>query len=154
MMNTTKGTITGRKFFFMMLGAFSIIISVNLTLAYQAIATFPGLEVKNSYVTSQSFDRRQKAQLALNWDVAARIDRGNLRLSIRRDGGPVQAKIHSAILGRATSVADDQFPAFTFDGADYVAPVDLSSGNWNLRLIAFADDGTKFQQRIIVDVQP
>jgi nitrogen fixation protein FixH len=31
---------------------------VNLLMAYQAISTFPGLEVKNSYVASQKFDER------------------------------------------------------------------------------------------------
>ena len=41
--------------------AFGVIIAVNLTLAYQAVATFPGLEVKNSYVASQSFDVDREA---------------------------------------------------------------------------------------------
>ena len=54
---------------------------------------------------------------------------------------------------RATSVADDQFPTFRFDGEKHVAKVDASSsGNWNLRLIAEASDGTVFKQRIVVKV--
>jgi nitrogen fixation protein FixH len=47
--------------------AFGLIIAVNLTLAFNAIRTFPGLEVKNSYVASQSFDRDRQAQTALDW---------------------------------------------------------------------------------------
>ena len=35
-------------------GAFSVIITVNLALAYNAVSTFPGVEVKNSYVASHS----------------------------------------------------------------------------------------------------
>ena len=38
---------------------FGVIITVNLALAYSAVHTFPGLEVKNSYVASQEFDRRR-----------------------------------------------------------------------------------------------
>ncbi|MCW1949884.1 MAG: FixH family protein, partial [Octadecabacter sp.] len=41
--------------------AFGIIIAVNLTLAYKAVQTFPGLEVKNSYVAGQVFDENRIA---------------------------------------------------------------------------------------------
>ena len=41
---------------------FGVIITVNLALAYSAVHTFPGLEVKNSYVASQNFDARRDAQ--------------------------------------------------------------------------------------------
>lgn len=152
-MDTTAGKpLTGRKVLLIICSAFVVIIGVNLTLAYQAVATFPGLETKNSYIASQTFDAERTAQLALNWDVAARIDRGQLRLSLRNNGQAVQAEIQSAVLGRATNVAQDQTPVLVFDGKDYVAPVDLGAGNWNLRLVAKAEDGTIFRQRIIVDI--
>ena len=48
-------------------GAFGVIIAVNLVMAYQAISTFPGLEVANGYVASQTFDADRKAQEALGW---------------------------------------------------------------------------------------
>lgn len=144
--------LTGRKVLMIICSAFAVIIGVNLTLAYQAIATFPGLETKNSYISSQTFDADRTAQRALNWDVGARIEAGNLRLSLRTNGLPLQAEIISAVLGRATNVAQDQTPVFVFDGTDYVAPVDLAAGNWNLRLVAKAANGTLFRQRIIVDV--
>ncbi|MEL7345657.1 MAG: FixH family protein, partial [Pseudomonadota bacterium] len=47
--------LTGWHVFGMFALAFGIIISVNMTLAFQAVRTFPGLEVKNSYVASQAF---------------------------------------------------------------------------------------------------
>ncbi|MDG1472100.1 MAG: FixH family protein [Ascidiaceihabitans sp.] len=152
-MDTTAGKpLTGRKVLLIICSAFAVIIAVNLTLAYQAVATFPGLETKNSYVSSQTFDADRAAQQALNWDVSARLDQGVLRLSLRKDTAPVEAQIVSAVLGRATNVAQDQTPILVFDGQDYVAPVDLGEGNWNLRLVANAADGTMFRQRIIVDV--
>ncbi len=132
--------------------AFGIIISVNLTLAFNAVATFPGLEVKNSYVASQSFDADRAAQEALGWDVSARTDRGTLVLRIAQNGAPVQPEIVSATFGRATHVGQDQNPVFVFDGTAFRAPVQIKPGNWNLRLVARAADGTVFKQRIIVEV--
>lgn len=142
--------MTGRKFLVIMVSAFAIIIGVNLTLAYKAVATFPGLEVKNSYVASQKFNAERAAQEALGWEVAAVSDGAEFRLSIRKDGRPVAPVILSATLGRATHVAADQSPDLRFDGADFVAQSALDRGNWNLRLVAEAADGTIFRQRIIV----
>ena len=147
-------TLTGRKVALMFCAAFAVIIGVNLTLAFKAVATFPGLEVKNSYVASQAFDKDRAAQLALGWEVSARIDAETLILTIDRDGRPVQPKITSAVLGRATSVAQDQFPALRFTGRHFEAPIaPTGAGNWNLRLVAEAADGTIFKQRIIVDTK-
>ena len=143
--------LTGRKVALIFIGAFAVIIGVNLTLAFQAVATFPGLEVKNSYVASQAFEAERAAQEALGWDVSARIEHDVLILEIDRDGTPVRPEIASAVLGRATNVAEDQFPTFRFTGHHFEAPIaPTGSGNWNLRLVAAGPDGTPFRQRIVV----
>tara|TARA_R110002094_G_scaffold2502_2_gene10136 strand:+ start:715 stop:1167 length:453 start_codon:yes stop_codon:yes gene_type:complete len=131
--------------------AFGIIIAVNLTLAYNAVKTFPGLEVKNSYVASQVFDVEREAQMALDWDVSASLVGQDLTLTIISGGVPIAPVIENAIFGRATSVARDQFPEFTFDGTALRATVrEGGKGNWNLRLRARAEDGTLYQQRIVI----
>ena len=146
-----SGPITGPKFFAIIASFFVVIIGVNLVLAYQAIATFPGLEVANSYVASQTFDRNRNAQLALGWTVGAVVHQDELQLSITDStGAPVQVADVTSTFGRATDIADDQTPAFAFDGTLYRAPVVTSGGNWNLRLVVHAADGTLFQQRIVV----
>lgn len=150
----SENIITGRKVFIVFASAFALIIGVNLTLAYQAVATFPGLEVKNSYVASQSFDADRKAQLALGWTVSAQVEGDLLRLSIvDKDGKPVEVTELSGTLGRATEIKNDRTPEFSFDGISYVAPVDLAGGNWNLRMVATAADGTQFRQRIVLYVK-
>jgi nitrogen fixation protein FixH len=150
----TAKPMTGRKVFMMFAAAFSVIIGVNLTLAYKAVTTFPGLEVKNSYVASQSFNADRAAQLALAWDVGAKVVDNWLILSIRdADGNPVKVPSLESTLGRATHVGEDGIPAFEFDGNAYVAPVDLNPGNWNLRVVALADNGTRFHQRIVLYVK-
>ena len=55
--------LTGKKVLMILIGAFGTIIAVNVFMAYKAIGTFPGLEVKNSYVASQSFDAERGARL-------------------------------------------------------------------------------------------
>jgi nitrogen fixation protein FixH len=146
--------LTGRKVLMITVGAFAVIIGVNLILAYKAVTTFPGLEVKNTYVASQNFDRDRAAQVALGWDVSARYDGDALVLSIRdKDGAPVKAAVLEAVLGRSTTIADDQIPAFTYQGGDYVTTADLAPGTWNIRLLATSEDGTLFRQRVAFNVK-
>ena len=131
--------------------AFGVIITVNLFMAFSAVSTFPGLEVKNSYVASQTFDDRREAQEALGWNVRAFHENGDLNLSIRDEAGrAVQAAQLVATVGRATHVQDDVTPDFRFDGVNYTAPVPLGDGNWNIRMRALAQDGTEFQQRVVL----
>jgi nitrogen fixation protein FixH len=146
--------LTGRHVLMIFCGAFGVIISVNLLMAYSAVSTFPGLEVKNSYVASQQFDERKAAQEALGWTVRADAAEGQVILRITdADGMPVRVGDLNAVVGRATHVADDVRPEFIFDGAAYVAPVDLADGNWNIRMTAQSEDGTLFAQRVILHVK-
>ncbi|MGR3513433.1 MAG: FixH family protein [Paracoccaceae bacterium] len=133
---------------------FGIIITVNMTLAVNAVRTFPGLEVKNSYVASQSFQADRAAQEALGWEVSATVTDDRLELVILEDGQPIAPEITGAVFGRATTVAADQTPVFTFENGRLVAPVEAGPGNWNLRLAAVADNGTAFRQRIVVRAAP
>jgi nitrogen fixation protein FixH len=132
--------------------AFGLIIAVNATLAIKAVATFPGLETKNSYVASQSFDADRAAQTGLNWSLEASVDGSMLRLAFRDKSGPVRPEITQAILGRATHTGEDRTPAFQFDGDVFWAPVSLTPGNWNLRLEAHAEDGTLYRKRVVLKV--
>lgn len=145
--------ITGKHVLIGFVAAFGVIITVNVVMAVNAVRTFPGLEVKNSYVASQEFNKRKAAQEALGWTVNADHEDGMLRLQITgKDGAPVRAAKLDAVVGRATQIADDVRPDFSFDGLAYVAPLQLAGGNWNIRMTAIADDGTEFTQRVILHV--
>jgi len=149
----TDKPITGRKVLLMFVGFFGVITAVNITMAYQAILTFPGLEVRNSYVASQSFDRRRAAQQALGWDVSADIEGRVLTLHIRDAAGKsVQVSNLAATLGRATNTRQDQNLNFGFDGDAYLAPVVAAPGYWHLRISATADSGTLFDQRLDLQI--
>lgn len=146
--------ITGRQVFIGFAAAFGLIIAVNVFMAINAIKTFPGLEVDNSYVASQEFNKRKAAQEALGWTVNAIHLKGTLYLNINdENGAPVVPKELHAVVGRATSIAEDVEPTFAFNGQAHVADIDLADGNWNIRMRAIAQDGTEFTQRVILHVK-
>ncbi|MEZ5887782.1 MAG: FixH family protein [Paracoccaceae bacterium] len=141
--------LTGAKVFAITASAFAVIIGVNVFMAVKAVGTFPGLEVENSYVASQTFDAERAAQERLGWTLGYRYEGGELILSFRdRAGQPVRARDISALIGRTTEAAEDKTPAFAYLNGDFRAPVDLGRGRWMVLLEARAEDGTRFHQRL------
>ncbi|TCO71977.1 FixH family protein [Rhodovulum euryhalinum] len=143
--------LTGRTVLIIVVSAFAVVIGVNLLLAFQAVHTFPGLEVDNSYVASQEFDAARDAQEALGWTAAADYDSVAGLFVVRvtgRDGLPVKVSEIAVTIGRATSKRDDHTPAMEYFGGSYSAPVALGPGYWTVRFEARAEDGTPFRQRL------
>ena len=76
----------------------------------------------------------QPRTLCVGTPVHEIID-GELTVTIlNHRGDPVQAQVTRAILGRATTTAQDIVPEFTWNGSAMVAPVNMHEGYWNLRL--------------------
>jgi nitrogen fixation protein FixH len=146
--------LTGRHVLAITVSAFAVIIAVNLTLAYQAVNTFPGLEVKNSYVASQGFNGRKAAQEALGWKLAPTYKDGRIDLAFTdRDGVPVQVAKLEVLVGRTTTTAHDAWPEFSLMGDVYSAPLELARGKWMVKVTAEDPDGTLFEQRTELFVQ-
>ncbi|TBN41191.1 nitrogen fixation protein FixH [Paracoccus subflavus] len=141
--------LTGRHVLIITLSAFGVIIAVNLAMAFLAIGSFPGVEVRNSYIASQTFDRDRKAQQTLGW--AARADHDGANLVIRvvdAAGNPPVLRDLSATVGRPTHRRGDVTPALRAEGGVYRAPLPLAPGNWTIQVTAFAPDGTAFRQKL------
>lgn len=131
--------------------AFGVIIAVNLLMAYKAISTFPGLEVENSYVASQSFDMDRRAQEALGWSIAPHYDaaKGELALAFTDAAGKaVVVEGLEVLLGRVTEAREDSAPGFVYEGGVYVARAALHPGKWMLHVTARSGDGVLFRQRL------
>lgn len=149
MAGSTPRELTGRMVLAITVTAFGIIIAVNVVMAWFAVETFPGLEVRNSYVASQGFNQRLADQRRLGWQTDAEMRGGTLTVWITgADGAPAQVASISGILGRPTTEREDMSPEFSYRDGAFVAPVDVDYGNWDLRLTAIAPDGTEFNQRI------
>ncbi len=146
--------LTGRKVLVIALSAFGVIIGANMALVYAAIGSFPGLEVKNTYVTSQSFEAERAAQLRLGWQLTTGFDGQNVTLEITdRHGQPVEVADIAASIGRATHANADVMLPFDQNQSPFTAPITLAKGKWELRLIATAGDGTRFRQRLPIWVE-
>ena len=141
--------LTGRKVFAIAVAFFGTITTVNLVMAYNAVATFPGLETQNAYIAAQNFDARREAQDALGWSVQPEYHDGELRLQITdAQGLPAALSELKVLVGRATLAADDQRPEFNREAGVFVAPATLDEGKWMLQIEAQAPDGTPFRQRL------
>lgn len=142
--------ITGRKVLVFTVGAFGIIIAVNVLMAYKAVSTFPGLEVGNSYVASQTFESDLKAQQALGWQLRQGYDpaRGLELTFTDAQGAPVEVAELSVLLGRSTVASADQRPVFVREAGIYRADLRLEPGKWMMQVEARAADGTLFRQRL------
>jgi nitrogen fixation protein FixH len=151
MMFSDARPLTGRSVLAICLLAFGTVIGANVTMAVFAVGTFPGLEVQNSYVASQSFDAEAKAQAALGWTSAVSYADGRLALDLRgRDGAPVQPASLSVLVTRPTEARADRVVAMAFDGQGWAGAADLAPGRWRVRIAAVAADGTAF--RVVRDL--
>lgn len=143
--------LTGRKVLMICIAFFGTMLTVNLYMAYQAVSTFPGLEVSSSYADSQDFNIRRDAQEALGWTATVSVDveAGILTLGfVDRDGVLVEPAEFQALLTRPTNQTEDQLLDLTPGTVAYTAPVDISPGRWRLRLTAVARDGTDYRRNI------
>ncbi len=138
--------LTGRAVLWITLAAFGTIIGANVTLAVFAIGTFPGLEVRNTYVASQSFDADRRAQVALGWTAQVAEEQGRMILRLHdRTGMPVQPQDLQVLATRPTEARGDRVMELSFDGAAWTGPADLPPGRWRIRIAATAPDGTAFR---------
>lgn len=142
--------VTGWHVLAIFIGFFGVIIAVNVGLAWQAIATFPGAEVENGYVASQTFDVEMAAQKALGWRLVPLYDAGTDRLTLAftKADRPVTVAGLTVLVGRPTEAVDDMTPVFVQAQGVYGTTLHLAKGKWMMAIEAHAADGTLFRQRI------
>ena len=141
--------LTGRHVLAITLGAFGVVIFANLALVFAAVGSFPGLEVKNSYVASQQFEARRAAQEALGWEAGVDYGDGLLMLRLQdRDVLRADARGVVGMAGRATHTRDDRELVFIPAPHGWQAEVDLPYGRWHINFTATARDGTAFSQQL------
>lgn len=130
---------TGRHMAAALVGFFAVVIAVNLVMATQAIRTFGGVVVANSYVASQRFNgwlAEGRAQHRQGYRAEAHgAPGGTLRVRLRGPAGPltgasvmVQAE-HP--LGR---VPGRSFALREIAPGQYVALHALLPGRWKLHI--------------------
>ncbi|MEE9454168.1 MAG: FixH family protein [Paracoccaceae bacterium] len=145
--------LTGRKVLTILLVAFGVILTANMTLLYYALHSFPGLEEKNPYIASQSFDTRAAAQVALGWVPHVEYGAAQVKLQIMgAQGGLVFPKTLTTRIGRPTHDREDQVVVFQKAADGYYLDAKLARGKWFVYVTAQSADGVDYTARLAIYV--
>lgn len=135
--------LTGWHVLAIMVAFFSVVIAVNLTMAFLARSSWTGSVVENTYVASQQFNEKAaegRAQAALGWTSKLTIAGGKVSYRLTdKAGNVVAAKRATASFRRPAYEAEDQAAVLTPqpDGS-LSSPVELRDGLWIVEIHAEA----------------
>lgn len=123
-----------------MLAFFGVMFSVNGVFLYQAITSFPGEDVKKSYVQGLNYNdtlAARAAQAELGWRAEAGLQDDQIVFRLQDADG--QDLSNFAVIGelrRSATRDHDQAVAFTsnVDGSYTTDALDLERGQWRLRI--------------------
>jgi nitrogen fixation protein FixH len=154
--------LTGWMVLAMLVSFFVVVASVNGYMIRAAISTFPGTEVKNSYVASQQFNGEiaaMRQQAARSWKVDVALRRQGqgavLDLTIRdASGQPVRGLALNARLAHPVDARIDHAGAFLEKAAGVYAVdfADVHRGAWNLVIEARRDGERLYASRSRVEL--
>jgi nitrogen fixation protein FixH len=141
------GQLKGWHVLAAMLAFFAAIIAVNVGFAVVAIESFPGEDVRRSYLQGLNYNdalTERRRQADLGWQARARLENEGLVVTLEdRDGRPLSGLTLSGDLRWPADERLDRRLDFAPDGEGrYVAALsDLRPGYWRLRAHAAAADG-------------
>lgn len=132
---------TGRHMAAIMVGFFAVVITVNLIMATNAMRTFGGVVVQNSYVASQKFNgwiAQGRAQDRLGWRVRATgTADGTLIISLAGAQGPLAGALVAVDAEHPVGQLPDRaFVMKDLGDGRYAATHALPEGRWKLRIQA------------------
>lgn len=149
-MNRRPTEVRGWHVLVMLLVFFSAIIAVNVGFAIVAVRSFPGEDVRRSYLQGLQYNQtlaERRAQAALGWRASAALaGSGQAAIidvdMVGRDGRPPAALTLSGVLQRPTDARLDRALAFEqIAPGRFAARVNaLQPGRWRLR--ARAEDAS------------
>ena len=144
---------TGRHMAGSMVGFFTVVIAVNVTMATVASRSFGGTVVDNSYVASQRFNRwldEAAAERKLGWTVGAdRVgDRAEIHLHGTR-GALADASV-TAVAQHPLGRQPDRPLRFESEGnGQYRSIQTLPPGRWRLRIeVRNGNDAARFVDEV------
>lgn len=149
-MSTTTMRIRGVHVLFAMLAFFATVIAVNITFVVLALQSFPGEDVRRSYMQGLNYNEtlaERRAQAALGWTAAAGFIQQDgapaVEVTLRDSAGqPIDGLVTTGELRWPASERLDHSLHFTPRGEGrYVASLQhMASGRWQLRAHAQQSD--------------
>lgn len=130
-----------------MLGFFGVIFAVNGVFLYHAITSFPGEDVKKSYVQGLNYNdtlAARAAQAELGWSAEAGLRDDVLVFRLHdADGAPVLGKVVVGDLRRVATRESDRELVLRANGrGEYVSEaLQLNPGQWSLNVKVYDASG-------------
>jgi nitrogen fixation protein FixH len=130
------GPLSGFHVLFALVGFFGVIVAVNATFLYFALATFSGIETPDAYQRGLQYNAvlvEAERQEALGWQGELTLERKRIELALRDAAGrPVSGATASARIGRpATNRHDSEIALAEVAAGRYAADLaGLPEGAW------------------------
>lgn len=138
-----KGELRGRHVLIAMLLFFGAIIAINVAFSIVAVRSFPGEDVKRSYLQGLNYNDKlaeRAAQAALGWTAGMEVlpQGANAQLKVRfadKEGRPVESLAIEGKLRRPATTRDERAVTFTAEGDGvYVADAGIiAQGAWTFQ---------------------
>lgn len=146
MITVAKRPLTGKHILFAMIAFFAAVMAVNGYFIYTALRTFPGEDVRRSYLQGLNYNEtlaERRAQAALNWraeaGIVAQADGTAVEVRVaNHEGSAIEGLEMSGVLRRPADSDHDVALTFTsYGGGLYVARTPrLAPGAWDVRATA------------------
>jgi nitrogen fixation protein FixH len=132
-------------------GAFAVIIAVNLVLVYAALSTFTGVTTGRSYDRGRAYNAvlaEAARQDALGWRARVALDAGFVAVRVAdREELPVGGRIEG-VLQRPLEGREVPLDFAAAGPGRFIAPAgDLARGQWEARLTLTGERGERFDIR-------
>jgi nitrogen fixation protein FixH len=144
-----SGQIKGWHVLVSLLVFFGVIIGTNAAFMYYAVSTFPGEDVKKSYVQGREYNTvldRRRLQAELGWQGGIEInggadDRLVSAVLLDKAGQPIDGLTVTALLRRPATDAQDQTITLIGRGdgrysSEPVADLSRLAGRWEVEVFA------------------
>jgi len=133
-------------------GGMMVVVLVNGVLIFQALTTFTGVTVGQSYDRGRTYNRvldEAARQDALGWNLRASVDSGQITITARDRGDAPIAGVLEAHLLRPLDGERIAFPDATGAGRFVLELPELRAGQWELRglLTSLAGERHDLRQR-------
>lgn len=135
------------------LGFFGLMFAVNGVFLFNAITSFPGEDVKKSYMQGLNYNdtlAARAAQKALGWEAAIGVESDQLLVAMYdATGAPLSNLKVEGTIGRRSTTKDDAALSFApiGEGMYAVSVESLGRGLWGVDIVAtrFDDEAVKFE---------
>lgn len=145
-----RNAFTGAHMLAVMLVFFGTIVSVNFYMARQAMESWTGLVVENSYVASQHFneDVAERERLAgLGYTLRAAYANESLTVHLARRGKPMAIAAIEGRVGRPVTAMEDHDLTFSLSGDGTArAALRLAAGLWKADVLVTTADGEMMER--------